>query len=54
MTGDITIKLDAAILLVTNEILFQMHYRRSEVIREVAWVIYEEDHYMIDHYQACQ
>ena len=48
MTGDITINPDAASLVMTTEILRQMLYRGSEVMREVAWVIYDEVHYMRD------
>ena len=48
MTGDITINPDAAALVMTTEILRQMLYRGSEVMREVAWVIYDEVHYMRD------
>ena len=48
MTGDITINPDAAALVMTTEILRSMLYRGSEVMREVAWVIYDEVHYMRD------
>ena len=48
MTGDITINPDATALVMTTEILRSMLYRGSELIREVAWVIYDEVHYMRD------
>ena len=32
----------------TTEILRSMLYRGSEIIREVAWVIFDEIHYMRD------
>lgn len=32
----------------TTEILRSMLYRGSEIMREVAWVIYDEIHYMRD------
>ena len=48
MTGDITINPTAACLIMTTEILRSMLYRGSEVVREVAWVIYDEIHYMRD------
>lgn len=32
----------------TTEILRSMLYRGSEIIREVAWVIFDEVHYMRD------
>jgi ATP-dependent RNA helicase DOB1 len=48
MTGDITINPDATALVMTTEILRSMLYRGSEIMREVAWVIYDEVHYMRD------
>ena len=38
----------ASALVMTTEILRSMLYRGSELIREVAWVIYDEVHYMRD------
>mmetsp|Transcript_4329 Transcript_4329/g.11207 ORF Transcript_4329/g.11207 Transcript_4329/m.11207 type:complete len:1117 (+) Transcript_4329:165-3515(+) len=48
MTGDITINPTATCLVMTTEILRSMLYRGSELVREVAWVIYDEVHYMRD------
>ena len=48
MTGDMTINPSATLLIMTTEILRSMLYRGSEVVREVAWVIYDEVHYMRD------
>ncbi|EME28318.1 Superkiller viralicidic activity 2-like 2 [Galdieria sulphuraria] len=48
MTGDVTINPSAGCLVMTTEILRSMLYRGSEVIREVAWVIFDEVHYMRD------
>eukprot|EP00579_Thalassiosira_antarctica_P009827 CAMPEP_0201916340 /NCGR_PEP_ID=MMETSP0903-20130614/5988_1 /ASSEMBLY_ACC=CAM_ASM_000552 /TAXON_ID=420261 /ORGANISM="Thalassiosira antarctica, Strain CCMP982" /LENGTH=1153 /DNA_ID=CAMNT_0048452123 /DNA_START=93 /DNA_END=3554 /DNA_ORIENTATION=+ len=48
MTGDITINPSATCLVMTTEILRSMLYRGSEVMREVAWVIFDEVHYMRD------
>eukprot|EP00980_Cylindrotheca_fusiformis_P031501 scaffold26468_cov162-Cylindrotheca_fusiformis.AAC.3 len=48
MTGDITINPTATCLVMTTEILRSMLYRGSELMREVAWVIYDEVHYMRD------
>ncbi|GMM50196.1 ATP-dependent RNA helicase [Starmerella bacillaris] len=48
MTGDITINPDASCLVMTTEILRSMLYRGSEVMREVAWVVFDEIHYMRD------
>jgi ATP-dependent RNA helicase DOB1 len=48
MTGDMTINPNATCLIMTTEILRSMLYRGSEVMREVAWIIYDEVHYMRD------
>ncbi|XP_065000088.1 DExH-box ATP-dependent RNA helicase DExH10 isoform X1 [Musa acuminata AAA Group] len=48
MTGDVTIAPNASCLVMTTEILRGMLYRGSEVIKEVAWVIFDEIHYMKD------
>lgn len=48
MTGDTTINPTAGCLVMTTEILRSMLYRGSEVMREVAWVIFDEIHYMRD------
>ncbi|KYR02109.1 DEAD/DEAH box helicase [Tieghemostelium lacteum] len=48
MTGDITINPNASCLVMTTEILRSMLYRGSETMREVAWVIFDEIHYLRD------
>ncbi|CUM65071.1 uncharacterized protein PRCAT00002693001 [Priceomyces carsonii] len=48
MTGDVTINPDAGCIVMTTEILRSMLYRGSEIMREVAWVIFDEVHYMRD------
>ncbi|KAJ3103461.1 ATP-dependent RNA helicase mtr4 [Phlyctochytrium bullatum] len=48
MTGDITINSNASCLVMTTEILRSMLYRGSELMREVAWVVFDEIHYMRD------
>ncbi|KAL3515766.1 hypothetical protein ACH5RR_022668 [Cinchona calisaya] len=48
MTGDVTIDPNASCLVMTTEIWRSMQYRGSEVTREVAWVIFDEVHYMRD------
>lgn len=48
LTGDVTISPQATCLVMTTEILRSMLYRGSEVMREVAWVIFDEVHYMRD------
>ncbi|KAM5553543.1 DExH-box ATP-dependent RNA helicase DExH10 [Rosa sericea] len=48
MTGDVTISPNASCLVMTTEILRGMLYRGSEVLKEVAWVIFDEIHYMKD------
>lgn len=48
MTGDVTIEPNASCLVMTTEIWRSMQYKGSEVVREVAWVIFDEVHYMRD------
>lgn len=48
MTGDNTIDKNASCLVMTTEILRSMLYRGSEIVREVAWVVFDEVHYMRD------
>lgn len=48
MTGDVTINPTATCLVMTTEILRSMLYRGSEITREVAWVVFDEIHYMRD------
>ncbi|KAJ4488200.1 rRNA-processing arch domain-containing protein [Lentinula aciculospora] len=48
MTGDVTINPSATCLVMTTEILRSMLYRGSEIMREVAWVVFDEIHYMRD------
>ncbi|GBF91342.1 hypothetical protein Rsub_03662 [Raphidocelis subcapitata] len=48
MTGDVTLNPNASVVVMTTEILRSMIYRGSEVLREVAWVVFDEVHYMQD------
>jgi len=48
MTGDVTINPTASCLVMTTEILRSMLYKGSEIMREVAWVVFDEIHYMRD------
>lgn len=48
MTGDVTLNPHASCLVMTTEILRNMLYRGSEVLREVSWVVFDEIHYMRD------
>ncbi|GJM91349.1 hypothetical protein PR202_ga07712 [Eleusine coracana subsp. coracana] len=48
MTGDVTIEPNASCLVMTTEIWRSMQYKGSEVMREVAWIIFDEVHYMRD------
>ncbi|XP_064625845.1 exosome RNA helicase MTR4-like [Lineus longissimus] len=48
MTGDVTINPSASCLVMTTEILRSMLYRGSEIMKEVAWVVFDEIHYMRD------
>ncbi|KAF0888097.1 hypothetical protein E2562_010805 [Oryza meyeriana var. granulata] len=48
MTGDVTIEPNASCLVMTTEIWRSMQYKGSEVMRAVAWIIFDEVHYMRD------
>ncbi|KAL4651626.1 hypothetical protein ACB092_01G173800 [Castanea dentata] len=48
MTGDVTIEPNASCLVMTTEIWRRMQYKGSEITREVAWIIFDEVHYMRD------
>ncbi|KAJ6818893.1 DExH-box ATP-dependent RNA helicase DExH9 [Iris pallida] len=48
MTGDVTIEPNASCLVMTTEIWRSMQYKGSELMREVAWIIFDEVHYMRD------
>ncbi|KAL0850985.1 hypothetical protein ABMA28_006878 [Loxostege sticticalis] len=48
ITGDTTINPSASCLIMTTEILRNMLYRGSEIMREVGWVVFDEIHYMRD------
>lgn len=48
MTGDVTINSGASCIVMTTEILRNMLYKGSEITREMAWVIFDEVHYMRD------
>ncbi|XP_027928311.1 DExH-box ATP-dependent RNA helicase DExH9 isoform X2 [Vigna unguiculata] len=48
MTGDVTIDPNASCLVMTTEIWRSMQYRGSEITREVAWIVFDEVHYMRD------
>lgn len=48
LTGDVTIRRDAPVLVMTTEILRNMLLRRSDALGLVEWVVFDEIHY-IDH-----
>jgi ATP-dependent RNA helicase DOB1 len=49
MTGDVSVNGESAsVVVMTTEILRSMIYRGSELLREVAWVVFDEVHYMQD------
>lgn len=48
MTGDVTLNPTASCIVMTTEILRSMLYRGSEIMREVATVVFDEIHYMRD------
>ena len=48
MTGDVTINENSSCLIMTTEILRNMLYKGSQILKEIAWVIFDEIHYMRD------
>nr|XP_027202164.1 uncharacterized helicase C17H9.02-like [Dermatophagoides pteronyssinus] len=48
MTGDACYNQEAAILIMTTEILHSILFKGSQLLREVKWVIFDEVHYMRD------
>ena len=48
MTGDVTVNSEANCIVMTTEILRSMLYHGSDELREVAWVIFDEVHYLRD------
>lgn len=48
MTGDVVLNPNASCVVMTTEIFRSMMYKGSEMLREVAWVIFDEVHYMQD------
>lgn len=48
ITGDISVNASASILVMTTEILREMLYNGSDVIRDVEWVVFDEAHYIND------
>ena len=48
ITGDVSLNPNASCIVMTTEIFRSMLYRGSELTREVAWVIFDEVHYMRD------
>ena len=48
MTGDVVIDPNASCIVMTTEILRSMIYKGAELLREIAWVVFDEIHYMQD------
>jgi superfamily II RNA helicase len=48
LTGDVTIRPDAQVLIMTTEILRNSIFERSSLLDEVDWVVFDEIHYMDD------
>ena len=48
VTGDVTIDPNASCLVMTTEIWRSMQYKGSKIVREVAWIVFDEVHYMRD------
>ena len=48
LTGDISVNPTASILVMTTEILRELLYNGSDIIRDVEWVVFDEAHYIND------
>lgn len=48
ITGDVCINPEASCLILTTEILRSMLYKGADVLRDLAWVIFDEVHYVND------
>lgn len=48
ITGDVSVKPEAACLVLTTEILRSMLYKGADLIRDLEWVIFDEVHYIND------
>ncbi|KAK1347586.1 ATP-dependent RNA helicase mtr4 [Hamiltosporidium tvaerminnensis] len=48
MTGDVTLNPSSSCIVMTTEILRNMLYKGSEILREVKYIIFDEIHYMKD------
>ena len=48
ITGDVSLNPSASILIMTTEILREMLYNGSDIIRDVEWVVFDEAHYIND------
>ena len=48
MTGDVTMNPNSSCIVMTTEILRNMLFKGSEITKEMAWVIFDEVHYMRD------
>mmetsp|Transcript_14564 Transcript_14564/g.35517 ORF Transcript_14564/g.35517 Transcript_14564/m.35517 type:complete len:1102 (-) Transcript_14564:86-3391(-) len=48
LTGDVSISPHASIVILTTEVLRNMLYRGSEMLREAKYVVFDEVHYMRD------
>ena len=46
ITGDVNIKPEASCLIMTTEILRNMLYRGSDLVRDIEWVVFDEVHYI--------
>ena len=48
MTGDVTRNENASCIVMTTEILRNMLFKGNQITKEIAWVIFDEVHYMRD------
>ncbi|CAI7911200.1 unnamed protein product, partial [Closterium sp. NIES-53] len=48
LTGDLSVRPEAACLIMTTEILRSMLYRAADIIKDIEWVVFDEVHYVND------
>ena len=46
ITGDVSLNPTASVLVMTTEILREMLYNGSDIIRDIEWVVFDEAHYI--------
>lgn len=52
LTGDVTVRGDAPVIVMTTEVLRNMVYAESEALRDLAFVVLDEVHYLGDRFRG--